>query len=86
MKREIEGKSNIYSNCIDCGFKKIETIDKGEINDLSKDLNYIYGAMVLYCLNCKTKTESLALAKYNNKYNPTIFLKETSMLKQSIKE
>ena len=36
IKREINGKMNHYSF-----FKKFETIDKEEINDLLKSLNYI---------------------------------------------
>ena len=36
MKRKINGKIHFYSCCIDCGFKKFETIDKEELNDLLK--------------------------------------------------
>ena len=36
MKREIDGKINLYYWCYDCGFKKFETIDKEEVNDLLK--------------------------------------------------
>ena len=31
IKCEIDGKINLYSYCIDCGFKKFETIDKDEL-------------------------------------------------------
>ena len=37
---EIDGKTNLYSYCIDCGFKKLETIDKEEVSDLLKSLKY----------------------------------------------
>ena len=58
IKRKIEVKTNLYPNCINCGFKKIETTDKEEIKNLLKNLNYIYRIMVLYCLSRRTKTES----------------------------
>ena len=28
IKRKIDGKISVYYHCIDCGFKKFETIDK----------------------------------------------------------
>ena len=31
-KQETDGKINLYSPCIDCGFKKFETIDEEELN------------------------------------------------------
>ena len=31
IKCEIDGKINLYSRCIDCNFKKCETIDKREL-------------------------------------------------------
>ena len=31
IKLEIDRKINIYSRCIDCGFKKFETIDGEEL-------------------------------------------------------
>ena len=34
IKREIDGKDNFYSHCIDCGFKKCKTIDEKELSDL----------------------------------------------------
>ena len=58
IKRKIEEKTNLYPNYIICGFKMIETTDKQEINDLFKNLNYIYRIILLYCLNFRTKTES----------------------------
>ena len=36
IKREIDGKNNYYSRCIDCGFKKFETIKENELSDLLK--------------------------------------------------
>ena len=36
IKSEIDGKNNFYSRCIDCAFKKFETIDKEELSDLLK--------------------------------------------------
>ena len=36
IKRGIDGKSNLYPHCIDCGFKKFETIDKEELTDFVK--------------------------------------------------
>ena len=30
--REIDRKTNLYSHCIDCGFKKFEIIDEEEIS------------------------------------------------------
>ena len=41
IKGDIERKINIYTLCIDCGFKNIETIDKEELEALLKSLNYI---------------------------------------------
>ena len=32
--REIHGQINFYSLCIDCGYKKFETIDKKELSYL----------------------------------------------------
>ena len=32
--REIHGQINFYSLCIDCGYKKLETIDKKELSYL----------------------------------------------------
>ena len=34
-------KINLYCYFADCGFKKFETIDKEELSDLLKSLNYI---------------------------------------------
>ena len=36
IKQEIDGKVNLYSHCIECGFKKFEIIDKEELRDLLK--------------------------------------------------
>ena len=36
VKRKKDGKINLYSRCIDCGFKKLETVDEKELNDLLK--------------------------------------------------
>ena len=38
-KCKIDGKINLYSCCINCGFKKIETIDEEELSYLTKFLN-----------------------------------------------
>ena len=59
-------KTNIYPNCINCGFKKIETTDKEEINDLFKNLTYLYRIILLYCLDFRTKTESETLRVANS--------------------
>ena len=41
IKHEIDGKINIYSYCVNCDFKKFETINEDELSDLLKILNYI---------------------------------------------
>ena len=41
-KQEIDEKVNLYSNCIDCGFKKFETINKEELSDLLKVETTVY--------------------------------------------
>ena len=38
IKREIDGKSNLHSRCIDFGFKKFENIDEKELSYLLKVL------------------------------------------------
>ena len=35
-KRDIDEKINLYSRCIDCGFKKFETIDEEKLSCLLK--------------------------------------------------
>ena len=41
-KREISIKINLYPHCIECAFlRKPETIDKEELSNLLKRLNYI---------------------------------------------
>ena len=42
IKQEIDGKVNLYSHCIDCGFKKFEIIDKEELSDLLKVETRVY--------------------------------------------
>ena len=34
IKLEIDGKINLYSPCIDSGFKKFQTIDEAELSYL----------------------------------------------------
>ena len=41
IKHEIDGTINNYSHCIECAFKKFESIDKEELRDLLKSLNHI---------------------------------------------
>ena len=42
IEQEIDGKFNLYSHCIDCGFKKFLTIDKEKLSDLLKVETTIY--------------------------------------------
>ena len=36
IKRKIDGNTNFYSRCIDCDFKRFETINEEELNYLLK--------------------------------------------------
>ena len=38
LKCKVDGKTNLYSCCISCGFKKFPIIDKEELSDLLKYL------------------------------------------------
>ena len=49
---QTDGKINLYSHCIDCSFKKFETIDKEELCDLWKSLT-VNKTMLLYCPKCR---------------------------------
>lgn len=40
IKWEIDGKINLYSDCVECDFKKLTTVNE-ELNDLLKIINYI---------------------------------------------
>ena len=40
IKREITGKINLYSDCIDCGFKTFASIDEVELIYLLRGLNF----------------------------------------------
>ena len=42
IKQETDGNVNLSSHCIECGFKKFETIDKEELRDLLKVETTIY--------------------------------------------
>ena len=39
VKREIDGKINLYFHCIDCGHKKFKTIDEEKLSYLLKGLS-----------------------------------------------
>ena len=46
VKREIDGKIYLYSQCNNCGFKTFTIIDKEDLSDL---LNYlIYNVILLF--------------------------------------
>ena len=38
IKYKIDGKTNLYSFCINCGFKKFESIDEEELSYLLETL------------------------------------------------
>ena len=38
IKYKIDGKANLYSFCINCGFKKFESIDEEELSYLLETL------------------------------------------------
>ena len=38
IKYNIDGKTNLYSFCINCGFKKFESIDEEELSYLLETL------------------------------------------------
>ena len=48
------GKINLYSRCIDCVFKKIETVNENKLNDLLK-IHKIYKTMLLYFSKSKKR-------------------------------
>ena len=48
IKHEITGRIKLCSYYIDCGFKKFEAIDKEDLNDLLKRLNYMQNNAVLF--------------------------------------
>ena len=54
VKREIDGKTNFYSRCIDCVLKKIETVNENKLNDLLK-VYTIYKTMLLYLSKSKKR-------------------------------
>ena len=54
VKREIDGKINFYSHCIDCVLKKIETVNENKLNDLLK-VYTIYKTMLLYLSKSKKR-------------------------------
>ena len=41
IKHEIDGKINLYYDCINCGFTKFATIDKKELNEKENSRLYI---------------------------------------------
>ena len=55
VKREIDGKINFYSRCIDCVLKKIETVNENKLNDLLKFTQYIKPC---YCIFQSQRKES----------------------------
>ena len=53
LKREMVWKTNLYSHCAGCGFKKFATIEEKVNSGL---LNY--KKILYYSLNCRKNTES----------------------------
>ena len=43
---EKDGKCNLCSRCIDCGFKRFATIDKKELSDLLKYLIWLLKGLI----------------------------------------
>ena len=54
VKREIDGKINLYSRCIDCVLKKFETVNENKLNDLLK-VYTISKNMLLYFSKSKKR-------------------------------
>ena len=48
----MDGKINLYTYYINCGFKKLETIDEEELDDSLKISNCKYKIILLYCWKC----------------------------------
>lgn len=46
IKWEIDGKINLCSDCIECDFKKLTTVNE-ELNDLLKIINYISNIIIV---------------------------------------
>ena len=68
IKRKIDGKNNLYSCCIGCGFKKFATIDEKVISDLLKEVQS----------NNKTMfTLLLKVLKITKSKNPKVTKKKT---------
>ena len=74
INREIDGKINIYSFCVNCGFKNFETIDEEEISLLKtkfiENFELNIKTMLLCCLKCRKKIDSknFKVTKKNKKY------------------
>ena len=41
IKSEVDGKIDLYSDCFNCNFEKIRTIDKEELSGLFEISSYI---------------------------------------------
>ena len=66
IKHEIDGKLNLYTYCIGCGFKIFEASNKEELSDLGRRLNY--KTLLYYCFKCMKNEESKnpKVSKTNN--------------------
>ena len=53
IKCEIYDKNNLYSYCVNFGFKKCKTISEKKLSDSLKCLNYFRTIVLLYCLKCR---------------------------------
>ena len=67
IKRKIDGKMNLYSRFIDCGFKNCETTNEGKIIDLLKEVWPNYKTMF---------TLLLKVLKITNSKNPKVVKKK----------
>ena len=66
IKQEIDGKRNLRTYCIGCGFKNFEASNKEELSDLARRLNY--KTLLYYCSKCRKNEESKnpKVSKTNN--------------------
>ena len=75
IKREKDGKINMYFRCVACGFKIFETIHQEELNNLLKGLNYIKkGYLIAWKVEKIQKVKTQKLEKNSLKKNAFIML------------